>query len=440
MSFIIPFFCHCVISKQPKEIYPIKQPKNHNAWYNGRMKTMKKVLIVLEMNDSSGRQQLSGILRFIGMSQPWNIRLVQCAKEHTFELLKPFDINSFDGLLTDVNAGNSDKSLQSILLTSDIPAVFMDSEPSGAIFHGTNPRAYIRVDNRGIGTCAANHLVSLGKFSSFAFLPQKMNPHWSVARGKAFQSQLKRSGHSCHFFTVTDADETKYNAALADWLMSLPKPSALFCAYDTCAVTAARICSECRIAIPEQMSILGVDDDELICNLVSPALSSIRPDFENEGFLAAKMLDMLMNRKSAKRSKVMASKIGGITERGSTRPLSPSGFLVHRAIDFIDKNIRNGISVPDVVAHLGVSTSLLSLRFRQIQGESILQTIRNRRMREVKKLLSSTSYPITRIISMCGFKSENSPKNLFRKMFGMTMSEYRRQNRCTEPHPSISLG
>lgn len=392
------------------------------------MKISKKVLIVLEMNDASGRQQLSGILRFLGTSHPWSIRLIQCSKDHTAELLKPLDINSFDGLLTDINDGNSDNSLRRALLASDIPSVFMDLQPSESISREKKTRAYVRVDNRGIGTCAANHLVSLGNFSCFAFLPQRNNPHWSVARGKAFQTQLKRRRRPCIFFTATETDEATYNAALADWLKSLPKPAALFCAYDACAATAAAVCDECRISIPEQISILGVDDDELICNLSSPPISSIRPNFENEGFLAAKMLDLMMNSKGMSRSKLMSCKVDGVTERGSTHPLSPSGFLVQRALDFIDDNVCRGITVPDVVDHLGVSRSLLSLRFRQIQRESILQTIRNRRMRKVKRLLSSTTYPIARIISMCGFKSENSPKNLFRRMFGMTMSEYRRQH------------
>ena len=392
------------------------------------MKSPKKVLIVLEMNDLSGRQQLSGILRFIGTSHLWSIRLIQCYKEHTAELLNPLDINGFDGLLANVNAGNSDISIQNALLSFDLPAVFMDSEPQRSAPHRTAPRTYIRVDNRNIGISAARHLASLGNFSSFAYLPQERNPHWSVARGKAFREELKRLGRTCTFFTCKSDDKNGYNAELAAWLKSLSKPAALFCAYDACAVRAAMACGGCKISIPDQISILGVDDDELMCNLVSPPLSSVRPDFENEGFLAAKMLDTMMNRKSAVRSKLMACRIGGITERGSTRPLSPSGFLVQRALDFIDRNIHREISVPDVVEHLGVSRSLISLRFRQIQKESILQTIRNRRMREVKRLLSSTAYPIARIISMCGFRSENSPKNLFRKMFGMTMSEYRRRH------------
>jgi LacI family transcriptional regulator len=245
---------------------------------------------------------------------------------------------------------------------------------------------------------------------------------------RTFCKELKRKGRTCLTFESYAPDETRYRTDLAAWLTSLPKPAALFCAWDSCAITAATVCSECRISIPEQISILGVDDDEFLCNLVSPPLSSIRPDFEGEGFLAAKMLDQMMNSKGMTRPKLMSCKVDGVTERGSTHPLSPSGFLVQRALDFIDDNVCRGITVPDVVDHLGVSRSLLSLRFRQIQRESILQTIRTRRMREVKRLLSSTAYPIARIISMCGFRSESRPKNLFRKMFGMTMSEYRRQH------------
>jgi LacI family transcriptional regulator len=272
------------------------------------------------------------------------------------------------------------------------------------------------------------HLISLGSFRSFAFLPERANPHWSTIRMRTFCKELKRKGRTCLTFESYAPDETRYRTDLAAWLTSLPKPAALFCAWDSCAITAATVCSECRISIPEQISILGVDDDEFLCNLVSPPLSSIRPDFEGEGFLAAKMLDQMMNSKGMTRPKLMSCKVDGVTERGSTHPLSPSGFLVQRALDFIDDNVCRGITVPDVVDHLGVSRSLLSLRFRQIQRESILQTIRTRRMREVKRLLSSTAYPIARIISMCGFRSENSPKNLFRKMFGMTMSEYRRRH------------
>jgi len=395
------------------------------------MKSPKKVLIVLEMNDLSGRQQLSGILRFIGTSHLWSIRLIQCYKEHTAELLKHLDINSFDGLLANVNAGNSDISIQNALLSFDLPAVFMDSEPQRSAPNKTAPRTYIRVDNRNIGISAARHLASLGNFSSFAFLPQENSPHWSIARGKAFREELKHMGRTCIFFECKSADENSYNAKLAAWLTSLPKPAALFCAYDACAVRAAMACGGCKISIPDQISILGVDDDELMCNLVSPPLSSVKPDFEGEGFLAARTLEMIMNRNSPSRPKFMACKIGGISERGSTRPLSPLGFLVQRAVDFIDRNACRGISVSDVVTHAGVSRSLLSLRFRQVRKESILQTIRGRRIQEMKRLLSSTSYPVARIISMCGFKSENSPKNLFRKMSGVTMSEYRRQ-RSTE--------
>ena len=392
------------------------------------MQKPKNVLIALEMNEASARKQLAGILRYLGASRHWSIRLMQCAKNLTSETAKALSTNHFDGLLTGINASDADEDTRQLLSTYPIPAAFMDAEPHRSTAAKSSSRAFIRIDNADVGRCAARHLVSLGNFRSFGFVPEKTNPHWSSMRESAFCSELKRKGKSYRSFESTTVEEPRYRKELTDWLLTLPKPAAVFCAWDESAVTVATICTECQISVPEQISILGVDDDEFLCNLVSPPLSSIRPDFEGEGFLAAKTLDMMMSRKNTIRLRSTVCKVDGITERGSTRPLSPSGFLVQRALDYIDRNVCNGISVPDVVAHLGVSRSLLSLRFRQIQKKSILETIRDRRMQEVKRLLENTTYPISRIVSTCGFKSENSPKNLFRKMFGMTMFEYRKRN------------
>ena len=395
------------------------------------MKKSRNILIALEMNEASGRKQLSGILQYLGASRHWNIRLMQCAKNSAADIAKALSSSRFDGLLSGINAGDADATTRRTLATCPIPAVFMDAEPIRSAVPGSISRAFIRIDSADVGRCAARHLISLGNFRSFGFVPDKAAPHWSSMRKRAFNAELKRTGKTCIVFESVIENETQYHTDLANWLKSLPKPAALFCAWDSCAVLVSEMCNACRISIPEQVSILSVDDDEFLCNLASPPLSSIRPDFEGEGFLAARTLDMMMNHKRAVRLRSMVCKVEGVTERGSTRPMSPSGFLIQKALDFIDRNISKGIGVTDVVDHLGVSRSLVSLRFRQIQNESILQTIRSRRMRKVKRLLSSTSYPIARIISMCGFKSENSPKNLFRRMFGMTMSEYRRQ-RSTE--------
>ena len=393
------------------------------------MQSQKKVLIVLEMNEVSGRRQLSGILRFLGSSGRWNIRLLQRVSDLTPEAIRDIANDHFDGLLTGINAGDSDKSIQKVLSSCSIPAVFMDAENCHSLMHNKARHISIRIDNAGIGRTAAQHLMSLGRFRSFGFVPEKSNPDWSKARERAFCGMVRRSGGQCSIFSCHADEEKEYHRELAEWVQSLPKPAAVFCAWDTCAIPVMTVCHERHVSIPEQMALLSVDDDEFLCNLVSPALSSIRPDFEGEGFLAAKTLDMMIQCTGLVQVNPKPCKVEGITERGSTKPISPSGFLVQRALEYISKNAIRGIGVSDVAAHLGVSRSLLDLRFRQMQKRSVLHTIRQQQLEEVKRLLDATNYPIARIASMCGFKSENHPKNLFREAFEMSMFEYRHRAR-----------
>ncbi len=388
------------------------------------MQSPKKVLIVLEMKEMSGRSQLSGILRFLGSSGRWNMHLIQRAAEITPEILRTPSKAYFDGMIAGINASNSDyEEIQKSLFSSHLPTVFLDAEPELSRKNANN--AFIRLDDTQIGKTAAHHLTSLGHFSSFGFVPARMQTQWSRIREHAFCSAIAGMGGRCSVFRANQADDKAYHDGLAAWLRALSKPTAIFCAYDTCAVDVVTACHECHVGIPDQAALLGVDDDDFNCNLVSPALSSIRPDFEGEGFLAAKTLDALMDHRTVKR-RLMTHKICGITERGSTRPISPSGFLVQRALEYIGGNACNGIGVADVAAYLGISRSLLDLRFRQIQRQSVLATIRRRQLEEVARLLRTTRHSIAHITALCGFKSENHPKKLFRDAFGASMHEYRR--------------
>ena len=391
------------------------------------MQSQKKVLIVLEMNEVSGRRQLSGILRFLGSSGRWNIRLLQKVSDLTAEVIRDIADDDFDGLLTGINDGDSDKSIQHVLSSCSVPAVFMDAENRPYPMRSKAKHLSIRIDNAEIGRTAARHLMSLGRFRSFGFVPANSNPDWSKARERAFSGMIRRSGGQCSTFSCTASEEKAYRGELAEWILSLPKPAAVFCAWDTCAIPVVTLCHEHHVGLPDQMALLSVDDDEFLCNLVSPALSSVRPDFEGEGFLAAKTLDMMMRHTGMVPPQPKPCKVEGITERGSTKPISPSGFLVQRALEYISKNACRGIGASDIVAHLGVSRSLLDLRFRQTQKESVLRTIRRQQLDEAKRLLDATDYPIARIASLCGFKSENHPKKLFREAFGMSMSGYRRR-------------
>ena len=183
--------------------------------------------------------------------------------------------------------------------------------------------------------------------------------------------------------------------------------------------------------VPEQVSVLGVDDDVLLCDFTNPPLSSVKPDHEQVGYRAAAELDVLMNARTKttrKKARVVLCQIKGVTERATTKPLAPSSALIKKALDYIDKHACEGATVKDVVAHLGISRSLADLRFRETLGVSILDTLTKRRLNEVVRLLFTTDYSIKRISLTCGFNNIKHLKWLFKKHFHMSMRDYRKAN------------
>jgi LacI family transcriptional regulator len=187
--------------------------------------------------------------------------------------------------------------------------------------------------------------------------------------------------------------------------------------YDPYAVQAINVCREHGISVPKQVSILGVDNDGLLCEFANPPLSSIQPDHERAGFLAAKELDALMTRPSHK-PRTLVSPVLGVVERESTKPLTPAAHLIRKASQFIHDQTAKGISVTDVAAHLKISRRLADQRFREIEGSSIHRTIEDRRMELAEKALSETNRPLRLIAQESGYKSVKTFEAAFRTAKG----------------------
>ena len=211
------------------------------------------------------------------------------------------------------------------------------------------------------------------------------------------------------------------------WLKALPKPAAVFCAWDNVAADAAYAAKKAKIRIPSQMVLLGVDNDEIYCTSSSPQISSIEFDAENEGAAAANlMLKMLSARKSRAGRTVCCGLVKRIVERESTRPPAPAAILIERAMKFIAENATKGIGPQDVAGHLGISRTLLDLRFREMANSTVGGLILEKRLAALAAILPKSASPISRIITECGFGSINHAKAVFKKRFGMTMKEWRR--------------
>ena len=182
--------------------------------------------------------------------------------------------------------------------------------------------------------------------------------------------------------------------------------------------------------------MIGVDDNRLICENAQPHLSSIRPDFEEEGYRAAEVLERMMDRAARhlpRSTKPTVIRVGvkGIAVRESTTDETSAGRLVARALKYIDENATKGIAVEDVVRHMKVSRRLLYLRFAEQSGTSIRAVIEKRRLDEVVRLLRTTKLPTETIAARCGYGNANVLRNLFKRTFSTSMRDYRKTQKPT---------
>ena len=182
--------------------------------------------------------------------------------------------------------------------------------------------------------------------------------------------------------------------------------------------------------IPRQVAVLGVDNDELLDESSDPPLSSIMPDHEKLGFVAARELERLMSVPKRRSPAPFLARPVKIVERESALACSPAAHLLTRATDFIRKNATKGIRVDDVARFLGVSRRLADLRFQQFSGESINEMITNCKLEAVKKLLATTTRPIKIVSEACGYSDLAYLKTLFKRRYGCTMRDWRKQNRA----------
>lgn len=380
---------------------------------------MKKVVVHVRLSGAPGRNELNGIFRYLARKEEWDIRIPQNEDELAAEIRQSIDGKEKpDGFI--VAAPVSDEVCRLVARTT-VPTVLLDIHPYH-VKHRKKRLVFVRNDDGGVGIVAAKHLMGLGNFRSYAFVHAKDPRPWSDRRGEAFAFELGQHGRSVRVFGTNALAPDEDRRRLTDFLSGLDKPAAVFAAWDGRALQTLECCHDAKIAVPEELALLGVDD-ELICEHTKPPLASIRPDNEEEGFRAAEALDRLMC--GRKTPGTVICRIVGVTERESASAIAPGAHLVRNALAFICENAAKDIRVGDVIAHLGVSRRLADKRFRQFQKETILDAITRIRLEELKRRLRTTDAPIQRITSDCGFPDASYVKVLFRRKVGMTMRDYR---------------
>jgi LacI family transcriptional regulator len=286
----------------------------------------------------------------------------------------------------------------------------------------------IVTDDTVIGEMAAKHFLDKG-FSNFAYCGLD-RMHWSRNRSRSFQEFVRQAGFNVHIYKQP---KSKLNRSwrneqiiLAKWLKELPKPIGLLACNDDRAQYVIEACKTADIKIPDQIAILGVDNDKLICNLANPPFSSIALNVERAGYEAADLLDRLMNGEKMT-GKPITVYPTHVEERQSTDFLAVTDHEVAIAIRFIKDHTRELLQVDDVVEASGLSRRVLEKRFRRVLHHSVFEMIKNARTEQVIRLLVETNMSVASIARTLKFPGAKHVARSFRQVTGMTPIAYRKK-------------
>ena len=274
----------------------------------------------------------------------------------------------------------------------------------------------MRHDTAAVGRLAAENMLSL-ELPHYAFVPYSPRQEWSEVRGEAFMSVMEKAGMTVDEFRGGD---------LSKWLVALPKPCGIFAANDPVAQNVAAMAQAAGLRIPEDLSILGVDNDEIYCEGTMPGISSIATDMDAAGYALGQFLFDTIN---AARP-VHSTRLYGpskVVLRGSTRVFRRQEPGVADAIEFIRRQACvASIGIPDIMRLMKCSRREATQRFKLATGHTILAEIHEVRLKRMRELLETSDMKISAVIGLCGYMSEPFAKRIFLRRMGMTMRAYRK--------------
>ena len=390
------------------------------------------VIVALPFAYREGVDEYNGVMRFLRESgEEWNLRIIR----HSFgvELFRDFPVEDLDGVICGINTRPGimgyepyfNEDVLELLTSRKVPVVGIDlPDVSGRAAQGSRKCSFISMDSEKIGRMAAQHLAKVGAdaYASFGFVGAFTDRAWSRDRGAFFARELRRLGH--RDVRIFPGEAGRNEPDLLGWLKELPKPAAVFASNDHCADGVLRVCLAGGVRVPDDLAVLGVDDDPIFCIHTHPSLSSIHPDFEAEGHLAAQTLSKLMKGRRVRSRQLVVGDVT-VTARMSTAPCAPSGRMVRQADEIIAERACDGLNADVLAGLLGISRRLLDLRYRQIKGRSVREAIEDVRLEHLRWLLSGTRLSHREIARLCGYRSESYMEHVFVKRFGRSMRDYR---------------
>ena len=383
---------------------------------------MKRIMIIIDTSRVSGRKFLVGAEKYISARADWEVYikspLYLGIDGENSALNIPLD--NLDGLLI------RDAVDSNYISNIDVPKVVNDTQRE--IIPGTST---IVTDSYEIGASAAEYFLNLG-FDNFAYCGYE-HFAWSQKRFAGFKEYgLKNGVKSVSNFIYEPpqthdsfgSQEMHERMEMAEWLSRLPRPLCVFACNDDRAISVLEVCKTSGISVPEEVAVLGVDNDDLMCNLSSPSLSSIELDFERAGYSAAHHLNELITGRAG--NKTIHVKGIEIIKRQSTDVLAINDEEVVAALSFIRNNFHKLILATDVVESTCLSRRELERRFKKYLKRSIKSEIERLRIEMIKNMLLKTNAPVYQIASELEFTDPVHFSRYFKNATGQTPSQMRK--------------
>jgi LacI family transcriptional regulator len=393
------------------------------------MTPRRKVAVILQLWQNFDRGILQGIASYVREGHDWSVFVEEV--EH--QRIPDFKAWDGDGLIVNFDNPHVVRALRGV----DKPIIAVGG---GGGWH--NPASgipYVATDDETIGRLAAGHLMDCG-LRNFAFCgyPKNRTNLWMMNRKHGFTQRLAEAGFACHSFHGRHTTATHWHDVLAElsaWLRRLPLPVGIMGCYDYRARHVLEACKSLGLRVPDDVALIGVDND-IICELADPPLSSIEQGRFRIGYTAAATLELMMSGKRRVPKRQTIDPVG-LVPRQSTDILCVADPALATALRMIREHACQGIQADTVAERIGLSRNTLDKRCKEHIGRTIDLEIRRLRLECAKDLLARTTLPLREVARKAGFGSEQYLSSVFSKTIGCRPSQYRIDHRESRLIPSV---
>ncbi len=383
-----------------------------------------KVALLVETARGYGRGLLRGIVSYARLHGPWSFYVTPGDFEQAVPRMRQW---GGTGIIARIETPRVARAI----LETGLPTIALDLSSSQlAVDSPLAALSEVASDSFQAARMAAEHLLSRG-FTRFGFVgvPGRV---WSERREEGFRKRLREAGFDPLIYPLPRSRRSRRwereQERLARWLSELPMPIGVMACNDDRGRQVLEACREAGILVPEQLAVIGVDNDELLCDLADPPLSSVALNSEAGGYRVAALLDKMMRGRVCRKQTLVVEPLHVVVRR-STDIIALDDREVASALRFLHDNAASPIGVDDVVSHVQLSRRSLEIRFQRTMGRTVHAEIQRVRLERAKQLLTETDLPVPKIAEATGYGSASYLGQVFRQALGTTPARYRRQIR-----------